>query len=130
MLPGARLSSIVRIFPGMQLRKLPSTGRLSRKAASLAQRLPSFVPTLLWTVRSTSPACSISSRRCAARLSITFSAAQSVMADAAYDGAPTYEGITAHGDDIEVVIPPRSTAVPSGATGPPTQRDLHVAMVT
>jgi hypothetical protein len=52
------------------------------------------------------------------------------MADAAYDGAPTYEGITAHGDDIEVVIPPRSTAVPSGATGPPMQRDLHVAMVT
>ena len=52
------------------------------------------------------------------------------MADAAYDGASTYEGITAHGDDIEVVIPPRSTAVPSGATGAPMQRDLHVAMAT
>jgi hypothetical protein len=50
-----------------------------------------------------------------------------VMADGAYDGAPTYETIAAHGDDIEVVIPPRSTAAPSGATGPPMQRDLHVA---
>jgi hypothetical protein len=44
-----------------------------------------------------------------------------IMADGAYDGAPTYETIGAHGDDIEVVIPPRSTAAPSGATGPPTQ---------
>ena len=52
------------------------------------------------------------------------------MADGAYDGAPTYETIAAHGDDIEVVIPPHSTAAASGATGPPTQRDLHVAMVT
>ena len=42
----------------------------------------------------------------------------------------TYETIAAHGDDIEVVIPPRSTAAPSGARGPPTQRDLHMAMVT
>jgi len=52
------------------------------------------------------------------------------MADGGYDGAPTYETIAAHGDDIEVVIPPHSTAAPSGATGPPTQRDLHVAMAT
>ena len=29
-----------------------------------------------------------------------------VMADGAYDGAPTHETIAAHGDDIEVVIPP------------------------
>jgi Transposase DDE domain len=35
-----------------------------------------------------------------------------VMADGAYDGAPTYRTIAAHGDDIEVVIPLRSTAVP------------------
>ena len=28
-----------------------------------------------------------------------------VMADGAYDGAPTYDTIVAHGDDIEVVIP-------------------------
>jgi hypothetical protein len=37
-----------------------------------------------------------------------------VTADGAYDGAPTYATISAHGDDIEVVIPPRSTAVASG----------------
>jgi len=29
-----------------------------------------------------------------------------VTADGAYDGAPTYATIAAHGDDIEVVIPP------------------------
>ena len=52
-----------------------------------------------------------------------------VTADGAYDGAPTYETIAAHGDDIEVVIPPRSTAVPSGEPGSPTQRDRHLAMI-
>ena len=35
-----------------------------------------------------------------------------VMADGAYDGAPTYQTIAQYGDDIEVVIPPRKTAVP------------------
>ncbi len=35
-----------------------------------------------------------------------------VTADGAYDGGPTYQTIAAHGEDIEVVIPPRSTAVP------------------
>jgi transposase len=40
-----------------------------------------------------------------------------VMADGAYDGDPTYETIAAHGDDIEVVIPPRSKAVPSDEQG-------------
>ncbi len=52
-----------------------------------------------------------------------------VTADGAYDGAPTYQTIAAHGDEIEVVIPPRSTAVPSGEPGPPTQRDRHLAMI-
>jgi len=52
-----------------------------------------------------------------------------VTADSAYDGAPTYQTIAAHGDEIEVVIPPRSTAVPSGEPGPPTQRDRHLAMI-
>jgi len=33
-----------------------------------------------------------------------------VTADGAYDGAPTYRTIAEHGDDIEVAIPPRSTA--------------------
>jgi hypothetical protein len=53
-----------------------------------------------------------------------------VTADGAYDGAPTYETIAAHGDDIEVVIPPRSTAIPSGEAGPPTQRDRHLKVIT
>jgi len=49
--------------------------------------------------------------------------------NALYDGAPTYQTIAAHGDEIEVVIPPRSTAVPSGEPGVPTQRDRHLAMI-
>jgi hypothetical protein len=52
-----------------------------------------------------------------------------VTADGAYDGSPTYQTIAAHSDGIEVVIPPRSTAVPSGEPGPPTQRDSHLAMI-
>jgi hypothetical protein len=36
-----------------------------------------------------------------------------VIADGAYDGRPTYQTIAQHGTDIEVVIPPRATAVPS-----------------
>src|SRR3954471_1936553 len=52
-----------------------------------------------------------------------------VTADGAYDGAPIYHTIAAHGDGIEVVIPPRATAVPSGKEGSPTQRDRHLAMI-
>ena len=52
-----------------------------------------------------------------------------VTADGAYDGVPTYQTIAAHGDGIEVVIPPRSTAVPSGDLGVPTQRDGHLATI-
>ncbi len=52
-----------------------------------------------------------------------------VTADGAYDGAPTYQTVAAYGDGIEVVIPPRSTAVPSGDPGVPTQRDRHLAMI-
>jgi hypothetical protein len=52
-----------------------------------------------------------------------------VTADGAYDGAPTYETIAAHGDDIEVVIPPRSTAVIKGEQGPLAQRDRHLEMI-
>ncbi len=52
-----------------------------------------------------------------------------VTADGAYDGAPTYQTIATYGDGIEVVIPPRSTAVPSGDPGLPTQRDRHLAMI-
>ena len=50
-------------------------------------------------------------------------------ADSAYDGDPTYQTIAAHSDGIEVVIPPRVTAVPSGEPGPPTQRDRHLATI-
>jgi hypothetical protein len=53
-----------------------------------------------------------------------------VTADGAYDGAPIYQTIAQHGDGIRVVIPPRSTAVPSDDLDPPTQRDRHLAMIT
>jgi transposase len=53
-----------------------------------------------------------------------------VTADGAYDGAPTYATIAAHGDDIEVVIPPRLTAVLSGEQGSFAQRDRHLEMIT
>jgi hypothetical protein len=53
-----------------------------------------------------------------------------VTADGAYDGASTYQTIAQHGDGIEVVIPPRSTAVPSAEVDPPTQRGRHLAMIT
>jgi Transposase DDE domain len=44
-------------------------------------------------------------------------------------GTPTYPTIAAHGDGIEVVIPPRSTAVPGSEPGPPTQRDRLLAVI-
>ena len=53
-----------------------------------------------------------------------------VSADGAYHRDPTYQIIAAHGDGIEAVIPPRSTAVLSGDADPPTQRDRHLAMIT
>jgi transposase len=53
-----------------------------------------------------------------------------VTTDSAYDGAATYATITARGDAIEVMIPPRSTAVASGEQGPPIQRDRHLRMIT
>jgi hypothetical protein len=52
-----------------------------------------------------------------------------VTADGAYDGAPTYQTIAAHGGGIEVVIPPRSTAARSGELDTPTQRDRHLALI-
>ena len=52
-----------------------------------------------------------------------------VTADGAYDGTPTYQTVAAHGVGIEVMIPPRSTAVPSGDPGLPTQPDRHLAMI-
>ena len=48
-----------------------------------------------------------------------------VTADGPYDGTPTYETIPTHGDDIEVVIPPRSTAIPQWRTACPPFEDDH-----
>ena len=53
-----------------------------------------------------------------------------VMADGAYDGAPTYQTIAQYGDDIEVVIPPRKTAVPDAESRSPSQRDRHLNKIT
>jgi transposase len=52
-----------------------------------------------------------------------------VTADGAYDGAPTYQTVAAYGDGIDVVIPPRSTAVASAELDPLTQRDRHLKMI-
>jgi transposase len=48
-----------------------------------------------------------------------------VMADGAYDGEPTYQTVAERGPAATVIIPPRSTAVP-GSTAEPTQRDGHI----
>ena len=53
-----------------------------------------------------------------------------VTADSAYDGMPAYQTIAAQGDGIDVVIPPRSTAVARGEPGPLSHRDRHLEMIT
>ncbi len=56
----------------------------------------------------------------------------SVTADGAYDGEPVYRAVAERQPDppVAVVIPPRSTAVPSAAAGiAPTQRDQHIQMI-
>ena len=51
-------------------------------------------------------------------------------ADGAYDGRSTYQAVLAHSDTARVVIPPRATAVERVAdTGPPDQRDRHIAAI-
>ncbi len=52
-----------------------------------------------------------------------------VIADGVYDSAPTYDTIAQTSDNIEVVIPPRKTAVPSAEPGSSNQRDLHLEMI-
>lgn len=52
-----------------------------------------------------------------------------VTADGAYDGRPTYDAIAEHGEAIRVAIPPRSTAVSEETTGPPGQRERHLALI-
>jgi hypothetical protein len=54
----------------------------------------------------------------------------SVTADDAYDGDPVYRTIIERHPVAAVIIPPRSTAVPSStAETAPTQRDRHLRMI-
>ena len=56
----------------------------------------------------------------------------SVIADGAYDGEPVYRAVAERQPDppVAVIIPPRSTAVPSPAAGStPTQRDQHLQTI-
>ena len=56
----------------------------------------------------------------------------SVTADGAYDGEPVYRAVAERQPDppVAVIIPPRSTAVPSTAAGTtPSQRDQHIQMI-
>ncbi|EUM08146.1 hypothetical protein L465_03678 [Enterobacter sp. BIDMC 29] len=62
-------------------------------------------------------------------LSQTDGTVTQVTADGAYDGRPTYNIIAGHGEGITVAIPPRVTAVAEETTGPPCQRDRHLAMI-
>jgi len=52
-----------------------------------------------------------------------------VMADGAYDGAPTYQTIAQHGDNIEVGIPFRKTSVPDTESSSSSQLDRHLFMI-
>ena len=54
---------------------------------------------------------------------------EKIIADGAYDGAPIYQTIAQRGADIEVVIPPRKTAVPGTASCEPNQRDRHLEKI-
>ena len=53
------------------------------------------------------------------------------LADGAYDGTPTSDLLMAHfGEDVEIVIPPPKTAVPSPQSEhKPSRRDHHIAEI-
>ena len=54
----------------------------------------------------------------------------SVTADGAYDGAPVYRIIAERDPAAAVIIPPRSTGVPSDtAETAPTPRDRHLQLI-
>src|ERR671932_779729 len=56
----------------------------------------------------------------------------SVIADGAYDGEPVYRAVAERQPDppVAVIIPPRSTAVPSPTAGStPSQRDQHIQTI-
>ncbi len=57
-------------------------------------------------------------------------AVASFIADGAYDQSSTYADVAARYPDAAVVVPPRSTAVPSDtAATAPTQRDRHLQCI-
>ena len=51
----------------------------------------------------------------------------SVIADGAYDGETVYDAVTNRHPEVDIIIPPRATAVPS--TSGATQRDQHIATI-
>ncbi|MBV8890716.1 MAG: transposase [Acidobacteria bacterium] len=54
----------------------------------------------------------------------------SFTAEGAYDQDKVYEGVAEHAPDATVIVPPRSTAVPSASAEPaPTQRDQHIQKI-
>src|SRR4051812_20894991 len=54
----------------------------------------------------------------------------SVTADGAYDQESVYADVAERHPEAEVVVPPRSTAVPSeSAETAPTQRDCHLQLI-
>jgi hypothetical protein len=54
----------------------------------------------------------------------------SFIGDAAYDQTSIYNTVAEHHPDADVIIPPRSTAVPSDmAEGTPSQRDQHLQSI-
>jgi hypothetical protein len=57
-------------------------------------------------------------------------AVASFTGDGAYDRGDVYGAVAARHPDAAVVVPPRSSAVPSeGAEATPTQRDRHLALI-
>ncbi|TPG53747.1 IS5/IS1182 family transposase, partial [Roseomonas nepalensis] len=57
-------------------------------------------------------------------------AVASFTGDGAYDREDVYAEVVAHHPDAAVVVPPRASAVPSGAAqSAPTQRDAHLRCI-
>jgi hypothetical protein len=54
----------------------------------------------------------------------------SFTADGAFDREDVYAGVAARHPEADVVVPPRSGAVPSATAGTaPTQRDRHIGVI-
>ncbi len=53
-----------------------------------------------------------------------------VLADGSYDGEPVYHCVTSHSSTAELIIPPRSNAVPSDTIASArTPRDRHIQLI-